>query len=263
MSQINTMKRTLARGGTAVGVSCATGSVHSVELFARSDLDYVYLDQQHGLVSFDTLVNQLRTFSDRGTTPLVRVLRNDPGLIGQVLDAGAHGVIVPMVNSVEDAERAAAACRYQPAGVRSWGPLRAAFGLGTDPDVVDAEVLCLVMVETLGGLDEVERIAAVPGVDGIYIGPADLAVSMGLKPGIAFQEGTHAAAVTRIRAACDAAGKVTGVSGDPVALAEQGFRMVTGGSETAFLGAGLARVLERRTAACAGTATVEKERATT
>jgi 4-hydroxy-2-oxoheptanedioate aldolase len=263
MSDRNTMRRTLADGGIAVGVSCATGNVHATELFARSDLDYVYLDQQHGLVSFDTLVNQLRTFAGRSTTPLVRVLRNDPGLIGQVLDAGAHGVIVPMVNSVEEAERAVAACRYQPAGVRSWGPLRAAFGLGTDPPVVNAEVLCLVMVETPGGLDQVERIAALPGVDGIYIGPADLAVSMGLAPGIAFQEGPHADAIARIRAACDAAGKVAGVSGDPVALAGQGFRMVTGGNETGILGAGLARVLEQRDTARRSADDVERERATT
>jgi 4-hydroxy-2-oxoheptanedioate aldolase len=265
MSERNTMRRTLEAGGITVGVSCATGNVHAIELFARSDLDYVYLDQQHGLVSFDTLIAQLRCFSGRSTTPLVRVLRNDPGLIGQVLDAGAHGVIVPMVNSVDEAERAVAACRYQPAGVRSWGPLRAAFGLGTDPAVVDGEVLCFVMVETPGGLEQVERIAAVPGVDGIYIGPADLAVSMGLKPGITFQEGAHAAAIARIRAACDAAGTVTGVSGDPIALAEQGFRMVTGGSTTNFLGAGLARVLERRTAARGSTdvVMVERERATT
>jgi len=263
MSECNTLRHTLAEGGIAVGVSCATGNVHATELFARSDLDYVYLDQQHGLVSFDTVVNQLRTFAGRRTTPLVRVLRNDAGLIGQVLDAGAHGVIVPMVNSVEEAERAVAACRYQPAGVRSWGPIRAAFGLGTDPATVDAEVLCLVMVETRGGLEEVERIAAVPGVDGIYIGPSDLAVSMGLGPGIAFQEGAHARAIARIRAACDAAGKVTGASGDPVELVEQGFRMVTGGSETGFLGAGLARVLERRDTARRFADSVEEERATT
>lgn len=263
MNERNTMRRTLADGGIAIGVSCATGNVHATELFARSDLDYVYLDQQHGLISFDTVVNQLRTFAGRRTTPLVRVLRNDPGLIGQVLDAGAHGVIVPMVNSVEEAELAVAACRYQPTGVRSWGPIRAGFGLGTDPHTVDAEVLCLVMVETRGGLEQVERIAAIPGVDGIYIGPSDLAVSMGLSPGIAIQEGQHARAIARIRAACDAAGKVTGASGDPVDLVGQGFRMVTGGSEAGFLNTGLAKVLERRETARGSADTVEKERATT
>jgi 4-hydroxy-2-oxoheptanedioate aldolase len=248
MGGINVLKRTLAGGGVAVGISCATGNAHATELFARSDVDYVYLDQQHGMTSLDVLLNQLRAFNGTTTTPLVRVLRNEPGLIGQALDAGAHGVIVPMVNTVEDAEQAVAACRYQPEGVRSWGPLRAAFGLGTDPEEVNTQVMCLVMVETAAGLDNVERIAHVPGVDGIYVGPADLAVSMGLKPGITFQEGKHSDAIDRINAACADAGKVAGVSGNPAELVERGFRLVTGGSESGFLQAGLKRVLELRSA---------------
>jgi 4-hydroxy-2-oxoheptanedioate aldolase len=246
MAATNTLKARLSEGKVVVGVSCASGNVHAVEIFARSDLDYVYLDMQHGMTSLDVLLNQLRAFSGTTTTPLVRVLRNDAGLIGQALDAGAHGVIVPMVNTVDEARLAVAGCRYQPAGVRSWGPLRAAFGLGTDPEHVNNEVLCLVMVETVGGIDNVEAIAAEPGVDGIYIGPADLAVSMGLKPGIALQDGPHTDAVARIVAACQAAGKVAAMSGNPRALADLGFRMVTAGSEAGFLQAGLSRTLEQR-----------------
>src|SRR5258708_5435031 len=112
MTGVNTLKSRLAEGKLAVGVSCTSGSVHLAELFARAGLDYVYLDMQHGLPSFDVLPDQLRGFAATTTTPLVRVLRNDPGLIGQVLDAGAHGVIVPMVNSVDEARLAVAGCRY-------------------------------------------------------------------------------------------------------------------------------------------------------
>jgi 4-hydroxy-2-oxoheptanedioate aldolase len=111
---------------------------------------------------------------------------------------------------------------------------------------VNNEVLCLVMVETIDGIDNVEAIAAEPGVDGIYIGPADLAVSMGLKPGIALQDGPHAEAVARIVAACRAAGKVAAMSGNPQALADLGFRMATAGSDSGFLQAGLTRTVELR-----------------
>lgn len=248
MGARNLLKQRLAEGKVGIGISCTTGSVHATELFARSDIDYVYLDQQHGMTSLDVLLNQLRAFNGTTTTPLVRVLRNEPGLIGQALDAGAHGVIVPMVNTVAEAELAVAGCRYQPSGVRSWGPLRAAFGLGTDPEHVNREVMCLVMVETADGLANVERIAEVPGVDGIYVGPADLAVSMGLGPGTAIQDGDHAKAIERIRAACADAGKAAGISGDPVDLVARGFRLVTGGSENGFLRSGLDRVLARRNA---------------
>jgi 4-hydroxy-2-oxoheptanedioate aldolase len=246
MAEINHLRQRLDAGKVAVGVSCASGSVHAAELMARAGLDYVYLDMQHGLTSFDVLPHQLRGFSGTTTTPLVRVLRNDPGLIGQVLDAGAHGVIVPMVNTAGEARSAVAGCRYQPEGVRSWGPLRAAFGLGSDPRQVNAQVLCLVMVETAGGIEHVEEIARVPGVDGIYIGPADLAVSMGLAPAVALQPGKHADAVARIAAACAAAGKFAAMSGSPQELAPLGFRMITAGSEVGFLQAGMARVAEMR-----------------
>lgn len=252
MSESNRLKALLAQGGVAVGLSCSTGNVHAVELMAHSEVDYIYLDQQHGLTSFDVLLAQLRAFAGTTTTPLVRVLSNDSALIGQALDAGAHGVIVPMVNTVEDAHAAVAGCRYQPAGVRSWGPLRARFGLGSDPEQVDAQVLCFVMVETLEGIDNVERIAAVRGVDGIYIGPADLAVSMGLAPGLQIQAGAHADAIARIVRACDAAGKVAAMSGDPSHLAAQGLRMVTAGGDAAFLQAGLNSVVQARQELSAG-----------
>jgi 4-hydroxy-2-oxoheptanedioate aldolase len=243
----NLLKQRFGEGKVAVGLSSGSGNVSAIEVMARSDIDYIYFDQQHGLVSFDTLVSSLRVMSGTGTTPLVRVLRNEPGLIGQALDAGAEGVIVPMVNSVEEARQAVAGCRYQPLGIRSWGPMRARFGLGTDPEEVNSEVLCLVMIETRGGVDDCERIADEPGVDGVYIGPHDLGVSMGLKPGVAqLHPGPHADAIARVCTAFRKAQKVAGISGVPKEMAERGFNMVTAGSDSGFVQSGLAQVLKQR-----------------
>jgi 4-hydroxy-2-oxoheptanedioate aldolase len=108
------------------------------------------------------------------------------------------------------------------------------------------------MVETLEGIDNVERIAAIPGVDGIYIGPADLAVSMGLAPGLQIQPGAHAEAIARIVRACVEAGKVAAMSGDPNHLAAQGLRMITAGGDAAFLQAGLNSVVQARQRLSAG-----------
>lgn len=243
----NRLKQLTDDGKVAVGLSCSTGNVHAAEIFAQSEIDYLYFDQQHGLTSFDTLLGQLRVTTPTETTPLVRVLRNDPGLIGQVLDAGAHGVIVPMVNTAEEARQAVSGCRYQPVGVRSWGPLRATFGFGTEPDEVNREVLCLVMIETQGGLENLDAIANEPGIDGVYVGPHDLAVSMGLGPGSAqIQPGAHAEAIERICSAFRSIGKIAAISGNPGAMADLGFNLVTAGSDGSILQSGLRQVLDLR-----------------
>src|SRR6201994_1740085 len=119
MPEPTALKRRIAADEVALGISFTLGSVHAVELCAHSSLDYVYFDQQHGLTSLDTLINQLRAIAGSPVIPLVRVLRNDPGLIGQVLDAGAEGVIVPMAVRPGAARLGVQGCRYPPDGVRS------------------------------------------------------------------------------------------------------------------------------------------------
>lgn len=246
MTAGNALRDRIAAGEVALGISLTSGSVHAAEMCAHSALDYVYLDQQHGLISLDTVVSQLRALAGSPVTPLVRVLRNDPGLIGQALDVGAAGVIVPMINTVEEARAAVRACRYPPEGMRSWGPLRARYGLGTDPELVNRQVLCFVMVENRDGVKSVGDIVAVPGVDGVYIGPADLGLSMGLKPELALREGEHADSVAEILAACRAAGRVAAISGSPLELRGRGVGMVSVGSDTAFMQAGLDQVGQLR-----------------
>lgn len=241
----NHLRQLLAAGGVAHGLSCVLGDPQIAEEFGYAGFDYIYIDQQHGLTSPDVLVSMLRAIAGTTTTPLVRVACNDPALIGHALDAGAEGVIVPMVEDAEQAAAAVRACRYQPAGSRSWGPLRAAYGLGADPVAVNGEVLCLVMIESRRGLDHLEQIVATPGVDGVYIGPADLAVSLGGSP-VSLRQLDEAdellAVIRRIRDACSVAGRVAAISGDASAPTSTGFRMLTVGSDIAFIREGLSRV---------------------
>lgn len=240
----NRLKAKFARGETVVGLSCALGSAQVAEEFAMAGFDYLYIDQQHGLTSSDSLVEMLRAIARTDTTPLVRVAKNDAGRIGQALDAGAEGVIIPMIDTAADAALAVASCRYFPEGNRSWGPIRAHYGLGADPAVVNAEVLCLVMIETEVGLDNLDEILAVAGVDGIYIGPADLGVTLGAAP-LSFERATDPRpleAIARIVAACVAAKKIVGTSGTPAVLAASGFTMVTAALDVMLLRSALAQV---------------------
>jgi 4-hydroxy-2-oxoheptanedioate aldolase len=239
------LRQRLRDGDTLVGTACYLGSTIIAEMIGQLGLDFVYIDQQHGLTSYDTMLALLRAVDHTRTAPLVRVASNEPGLIGQALDAGADGVIVPMVNSAADAARAVAACRYGPSGTRSYGPLRATLTRGGDIRAADDRILCLVMVETAAGVERVQEIATTPGVDGIYIGQADLAVSLGLEPELRIQPGRHEQAVASILAACRTAGIAAGISGDPAAMRQAGFRIVTAGSDHGFVAAGLKALRDR------------------
>jgi len=241
----NRLKQRLASGASAVGISCRLGSPFLAEVLALSGFHFLYLDWQHGLTSYDSLVGMLQATARTGATPLVRVPANDPALIGHALDAGAEGIIVPLVDSADDARRAVAACRYPPAGVRSFGPLRAHYSIGSDTDRANGEVLCLVMIETRTGVEHVEEICAVTGVDGCYIGPNDLANSLGLPTSSAILPGEHEAAVQAITAAAQRHGLVTAMSGDPVELGARGIRMINMGSDFACFSDGLDRALAR------------------
>lgn len=252
-SRPNRFKARLADGGAAVGFSCALGSAQIAEEFAMAGLDFIYIDQQHGLTSHDTLIEMLRAVARSETTPLVRVAANDTALIGLALDAGAEGVIVPMINNADEARLAAQACRYHPRGVRSWGPIRARYGLGSDPQTVNEEVLCLVMIETSEGLMNLEEILDTPGVDGVYIGPADLGVSLGGQP-LSFEQTSDPLqldAISRIRRACTERGRIVGLSGDPEELAAQGFNMITAALDFAMIRRAVREVRRPTTVAAA------------
>jgi 4-hydroxy-2-oxoheptanedioate aldolase len=236
----NTLREAWAEGRPAFGLWSMMPGSFGVELLASARPDYVCIDQQHGLADLAALIPMLAAAEAAGATPLVRVLRNDPADIGKVLDAGARGVIVPLVNNASEAARAVQACRYPPEGNRSYGPVRASLVFGTgDPVALGREVSCIVMVETREGLENVEEIAATPGVDGIYVGPSDLALSLGLPPTLDPVEPTHVEAVARIKDACKHHGIGAGIHTASAEVAkrhaEAGFDMVTTGTDATLL----------------------------
>ncbi|ORA37772.1 HpcH/HpaI aldolase family protein [Mycobacterium aquaticum] len=212
------------------------------EEFAAACYHYVGFDVQHGYLDDADVAMLLRRTEHLPIATAVRLPSADPAPIGRVLDAGADAVIVAMVENPDQAARAVAATRYAPAGVRSFGPLRAS--LGHDPAALEARVSVFVLIETARGLAAVDEICAVPGLAGLYVGPADLAISMGVRPADA---GTHPdvrAAIARVRKTATAAGLVAGIHAGTGQLgnlfAQEGFRMITLASESQALRRGAA-----------------------
>lgn len=168
-----------SHGDPAFGAWSVCADPLVAELVAASQTDVVCVDAQHGYADVATLPPVLESMRTVGRIPLVRVRWNDPGQIMRALDAGASGVVVPMVNNAAEAAAAAQACRFPPTGIRSWGPLWSARPIAA-PEQADAEVMCVVMIETADAVANLEEIIATPGVDALYIGPNDLALSCGL-----------------------------------------------------------------------------------
>jgi 4-hydroxy-2-oxoheptanedioate aldolase len=227
-------------GGWVVGPT-----ILGPEEFARAGYDYVGFDVQHGYLDDADVALVLRRLEHTPIATAVRLPSTDPAPIGRVLDAGADAVIVAMIESPEQAAAAVAASRYAPAGVRSFGPLRAS--LGHDPAALEARVSVFAMIETAQGLSALDEICAVPGLAGVYVGPADLAISLGYGPAEAWTATAVLDAYARIHATATAAGLVTGIHAGAgkagKAMAEQGFRMLTLASESQALRRGAAEYL--------------------
>lgn len=155
----------------------------TAEVMARQGFDALCIDLQHGTVEMDHLLPMLQSVSQTDTVPLVRVPWNDPATIMRALDLGTYGIIVPLVNTAEEAARAVAACRYSPVGMRSVGPIRGLQYGGADYVAkANDEIIVMAMIETKEGLANLEAICATPGLDAVYIGPADLSVALDLEP---------------------------------------------------------------------------------
>jgi 4-hydroxy-2-oxoheptanedioate aldolase len=173
--------------------------------------DWVCIDAQHGLIGYQEMLGMLQAVAVKGVPALVRVPWNEPGWIMKALDAGAAGVIVPMVNSPEEARAAAGACRYPPQGYRSWGPTRASLGVADyAPELANRSVVCAVMVETAPALEQLDEILAVPGVDAVFMGPSDFAISMGLAP--RSDDPEHRRRLDGMPAVCRRHGVVAGIA---------------------------------------------------
>jgi 4-hydroxy-2-oxoheptanedioate aldolase len=244
---VNKLRQAWAEDRPAFGGWCLIPAAFGAEVLAAAGFDYVCVDCQHGLIGYDAMAPMLSAIGRSGAAAIVRVPSLDSAWIGKALDAGADGVIVPLVNSAEDAAAAGAACRYPPLGARSFGPVRAGVYGGGSPEDANRDVVCMVMIETAAGLAEAEGICSSAGIDGVYIGPSDLALSLGVTPTLRPTDPKHVDAIARVLASCRKAGIVGGIhtaSGAQSAVhAEAGFRMITVTTDLGLITAGAAREL--------------------
>ena len=224
----NDFKHALAEGRSQIGLWCSLPDSYVVEGLVGAGFDWLLIDTEHSPADPVTIMPMLQAAVGRGTSVIVRPAANDPVLIKRMLDVGAQSLLIPFVQSVEEAEAAVAAMRYPPEGIRGVAGLTRATGFGRIKDyhkIAHRELCCLVQVETQQSLDAIEGIAALDGIDGIFIGPADLAASLG-HPGDFMHEEVQSAiadAVKRIRAA----GKPAGILANNEAFARHALDLGT------------------------------------
>ncbi|MCC6705311.1 MAG: 2,4-dihydroxyhept-2-ene-1,7-dioic acid aldolase [Thermomicrobiales bacterium] len=246
----NKVKELWKAGETVRATWCTTGDPLTAEVLGNAGFDAVLLDMQHGFgIDPRTAGKCFQAISATPAIPLSRVPWNDPVHIQFALDAGSYGVIVPLVNTAEDAARAAGATRYPPVGFRSNGPNRVSLYAGADyVERANDEIICLVMIETLEALDNIEAIAATPGIDGFFIGPGDLAMSMGLPAGIGSKSPEWEANVLKVRDVAKAHGLVCGIApfgaADARRRTDMGFQFCPMGSDWGYLAQGAKAALE-------------------
>lgn len=222
----NLVLEKLNRGEHVVGTFFHSGSALVMDAIGLSGMDYVIIDKEHSPIGAETAADMIRAAEAKDLTPFVRIKEISRSSVLKLLDLGAKGLVVPAVNGVEDVEKLVEYSKYQPVGNRGMAMGRGVdFGLGTDPDIhvhwnnVNRETLLIPMCETLGFLENVETIAAMDGVDGVFIGPCDLSIALG-KPGD-FDAPEVDAAFRRVVAACKKAGKFCLIFAPNAALAER------------------------------------------
>ncbi len=235
----NLTKQKMQNGEPAFGYSAKLGSPVAAEFLSSCGLDFVMLDGQHGSWDQGLLIQGIQAVCAGASLPFARVAYNSFTLIGQLLDAGVLGIIVPMVDTVEQAKAAALACRYPPAGERSFGHGRALAYGGDYTDWINEQLFVAVQIESAAAVENAEAILAVPGVDGCMIGPQDLALSLGFQPREYPGREEHARALERVVQACCNTGKIPGIDiGSPetaVQRVQQGFRFIPIGSDVRFM----------------------------
>ena len=229
----NQLKARLAAGKAAVNAWLAIPSGFSAEVMAQCGWDSVTVDIQHGVQDYQSMIQCFQAMDKYPITPLVRVPWNEPGIIGKVLDGGAWGVICPMINNAAEAKALADACLYPPMGKRSNGPIRAAAYGENSPyqGMANSEVLIIPMIETREGIDNIDEILSVPGISGIYIGPSDMGLSLGMIPTLDREEKVILDIYTKLIASCRAHGKFAGLHNATGAYAARmvamGFQLCT------------------------------------
>lgn len=236
----NTLRDALAAGEVAVGAWLSVGSPYLAEVLSHCGYDCVTVDVQHGMFDLGAAVTLLQAVGSGPAIPLARCLSKDAAAIGKLLDAGAYGIICPGIDSAEDAEAFVRACRYPPRGTRSFGPARALLYAGTDyPAHADDAILTWAMIESAEALADLDRILAVPGLDGVYVGPNDLALSLGESPAQPTLPPAVCSALERIARSAHDAGRWAGTFCADAVVARQmvelGYRFVTPGNDVATI----------------------------
>lgn len=249
MMNPNPIRALWAQDRAAINGWLAIPNSFSAEVMARQGWDSLTIDLQHGLIEAAQLVPLLQAISQTPTVPLVRVPWNDPGVIMKALDAGAMGIICPMINTREEAQRFVATTSYAPRGMRSFGPVRALHVYGADyPQWANDQIIRFAMIETRQALDNLEAILSVEGLDAVYVGPSDLSLSMGCTATFDDVDPPAAQAIEHILARAQAHGLFAGIhNGRPeVAQARirMGYRLTTISSDARLIAAGAQAVLK-------------------
>lgn len=244
----NRLRTLWAQGRAAVNGWLALPDSFAAEVMAHQGWDALTIDLQHGAIDYATMLTQLQAISTTATVPLVRVPWLEPGIIMKVLDAGAHGLICPMVNTREDAQKLVACSRYAPRGTRSFGPLRAAMVFGADyAQHAHESTVVFAMIETAQALDNLDDILSVEGLDAIYVGPSDLSLSLGCRPVLDDVDPPAQQAIGHIIERAQAHGVVAGIHNGHTegarARIAAGYRFVTIGSDARLLASGSQQIL--------------------
>jgi 4-hydroxy-2-oxoheptanedioate aldolase len=243
------LARRLRAGETVYGAWCMLASPLVADAVAREGFTAAVLDMQHGMWDTASIIAGIGALHNAGATPLVRVPLNDFAFVSRALDFGAEAIIMPMINSADDARQFANAAKYPPAGERSWGPGRAMALQGKSVPVdylreANEGTLTLAMIETQAALTNVDAIAATPGIDALFIGPYDLSTTLCGGKAQDVQAPEVERAIDKICAAASKAGKIPGIycrdAERALAMAKRGFKFITVGNDAGFLHDGAA-----------------------
>jgi len=240
----NKLKEIFKQGKSVVNGWLQIPSSFSAEVMANQGWDSLTIDMQHGLIDYTNALPMLQAISTTNVVPMARVNWNEPGQIMKILDAGAYGVICPMVSNKEQAEKFVQACLYPPKGYRSFGPTRALIYAGNDyAEHSNEEILKIAMIETGEAIKKLDEIMSTPGLDGIYIGPADLSLAIGQKPAFDNPEGTPAyEQISNILKHAKKNNLIAGIHNATPEYAKKminlGFQLVTIGSDQRYMSAG-------------------------
>jgi 4-hydroxy-2-oxoheptanedioate aldolase len=236
----NKLKEVLNNRGSVSNGWLHIPNTWTAEIMAHAGWDSVTVDLQHGLMGIETAIQMMQAISTSEAVPMARVTWNDPGQIMRLLDGGAYGIICPMINSAADCINFISACKYPPAGIRSFGPTRARLYAGQDyADHANEEIMTFAMIETKESMDNIDAILAVDGLDGIFVGSGDLKLSLTGKAGHANNSPLFDEAIDKILSLCKKHGVIPGIwcanIDDAKKMRELGFRFIAIKSDSMML----------------------------